>query len=497
MSDIFGPDTRINRQERRVAERLVSGRDIAYPIFDGNKLISVYGDSVGGDVNNLGSDIFSSFEKGVIIPFDFIDIPRKDFLVPIANKRGIREYRSEYRKFIARPDFFYVGFEDGLAHIFPVDLKSSETKGINQISMFNTAMLYFHSNYMQKIVSYLKNNCDSKPVFENGFFLYEEEYQNSNKINLEKYIQDFLHTSVQRRDSEEENLGVSFVDGKPKLTINPESSFTTNNDFEFTPISESKLISYLAFIKGRLSGTTTYPNSVCSINGFNGGRKPIRRLDFHPSTHIKTYNPDIELIETEMQRIYEMSPCELFETYHLSNLSFDEGRLEKLEVELEAKERDRSFRVQKRIDENLGNSTNKSLKIFEVNIGRLEKRINAIEDEILKVKQEVLTDREMNHQIKPKKGSSLWYSKSVDIRDSLISKRVQELKKQKEKALLWMEKDIKLSKSISDFHLRCMLEEDFSLATEPYFSLPSELYLQFHSHKLMRVLSYNAFNLNK
>lgn len=496
MSDIFGPDTRINRQEREVAQRLISGRDIAYPIFDGNKLISVYGDSIGGTIDSLGSKVFGSFEKEMIIPFDFIKIPRKDFLVPIVNKRKIREYRSEYRKFIARPDFFYVGFENDVAHVFPVDLKSSDTKGINQISMYNSAMLYFHSNYMQEIVKYLKNDCKSNVILENGFFLFDDDSRDDNRVNLEKYIKNFLLGSVQRRDMQEEDLGISFIEKGPELLVGAKSPFVSNNNFDSSELSESKLISYFAFIKGRLSKTTIYPNAVYSINGFNGGRKPIRRLDFNPESYIKTYNPEIDIIEAEMARIYEMAPGELFDTYHLSNLSFDERRLERLELELKAKERDKGFRIQKRIDENLG-SSNKSSRKFAVNIGRLEKRIKSIETEISKVRGEVLNDRELAHQTKPRKGTSSWHSKSVEIRDFLISKRVQELERQKKKEMEWRKKDVKLSKSISDFHLMCMLEENFDLANQPYFSLPSELYLQLHPYKLMRVLSYNSFNLNK
>lgn len=501
MRDIFGPDTRITRDERNIAQKLVKGREVIYPIFDDDNLISICsGNPISGDKSDLGVEFFSMFKKDLIIPFDFTRIPRQDFMVPTSNKKIIGEYKAEYRKFIARPDFFYVGFDNEKAHLFPIDLKSSNSKNIHQTSMMNSAMLYSHSDYMQHIVNYLKENFNSKVILENGFFLFDDEYRVSNKESLEGYINNFLPKSIKQR-GKNVNLGIEALDGNPKLVFDTEDLFKTNMDYQVSQISESNMIAYFSFIKGRFSNTTIYPSAVSSINGFNGGRKPIFRLNYNPETRIKTFNPEIGFIEDDIERIYEMTPEEII-NYHFSSLPSkieldSTGKmLDTLKMELEAKKRNKSFRIQKKLEEEFELGSNESMKSYESSIVKLDKKIINLENKIEKVSKDFFLKREEVYlQNIPKKGSLELSDFYIQIKNALIGSMSKELEEQKMKTLAWRKKDINLNKFLSKFHLNINLNSDLELSSNSYLPLPMELYMQLKSKEIMKINLFNSYNV--
>jgi hypothetical protein len=286
--------------ERKVFEAFSKTNSSIDPIFvDKRVYLSVNKPSSNQVIVSnelLLNPFFSSFKNGMIVPFDYAEIPREDFV-------GSQGRGDEYQKYIARPDFLYIESLEGKAHIFPIDVKTGrgENRGIskvNQISMLNLAMLHFHSKYMRKIVDYLRKD-NEKVVFENGFFLFGET-PDSCRTSLEDYIGKNLPNSVKKRDRDQNRLRVEIVNERPVMKIGEGNYFDSNMEFNFKLIYENDIINHFSFVKNRFGEKVTYPNVILSIDGFNGGRRPVYRLDYDPSSHIRTFNPMIEMIERDI-----------------------------------------------------------------------------------------------------------------------------------------------------------------------------------------------------
>lgn len=494
MSDIFGPDTNLKIHERNIAEKLARGREILYPIFDDKKLVSLYNFEAKNKSSNFSIDILSTFNKDLIIPFDFINIPNSDFMSPKINSRNVRAYAAEYKKFIGKPDLFYVGFDENNAHVFPVDLKSRKSYAtVKQLSQLNTSMLYYHSNYMRKIVSVLNRKYANKVIFENGFYLFEEDYLEFENSDLEMYVKKYLPKVISKKHLTKKYLGINFENNKVELVTNTDLIFDTKLNYDVKLMKESDRISYMKFVKNRLNKTTTYPNRVLSFSGFNGNDEVIKRLDLDPTSMIGTYNPEINILQKQIEEISKMSVGEVYERFETINISFHESQLVKLETLLVAKKRDLNFRVLNRLEDS--NLSNSNLNVFSNTLKREESSIQKLEFEISQVKKKVFQIRDDRYLNKIEKGSSEWYLESLDFRNSLINNLDFEIKRESKKLESWNKKDRKLTDVLSDFYLNSLFNENFTLATNSYFPLPTELFLQFNSQDVMKIALYNSYKI--
>lgn len=508
MVDIFGADTRLSKLERTVAEAVIRNNEVLYPSFvDGDVHIHTYKSNEFFRNKYTQNSALSFLKGGLIIPFDFVNIAQKDFVMPF--KKGVSgvDYEISYLKFLSRPDFFYVDFSDGNAHVFPIDVKTrfrekNPERDISQISMYNTAMLYFHSNYMQNIVEYLKGSLGLNVIFENGFFLFGEK-RNSGRVFLDSYIRNNLPNCVKKRDADEGYLGIRIEDGKPVLNLDlQEDSFITSLDYSFSTIAEAKLINHFGFIKNRLNDFTIYPNFVYSINGFNGGRKPICRLDYDPSSHVRTFNPVVDVIEDEIEDIAGMSPQDIFKLSFDLSASSDERKLNRLRAYLESKEYVREGLVERKFIFN--QSTKGSVKErarrnkwYLDNFNSLERSIFETRSMIQNLEESVYTRRELNYETRVKPGSPEWNLESLRLRNFLIHKRRSELQYLKKKSVEWEKEDDDNTEKLFNFNLRCAESGKFNLATSPILPAPTELYMQFKSEMIAKVLLFNAYDLDE
>lgn len=352
MVDIFGPNTRLdprsrrNTPERDIISAILPRNEVLFPLFSQiDNRVSLETHLLELESNKFTSNkSLKNISGGTIIPYDFIEIPTKDFITQVQNRK--LQYRTNYKKFVARPDFLYVDTKsnENEAHIYPIDIKTgSQLEDIRQTSMYNTAMLYFHSTYMQTIVKHFKNK-GLKVILENGFHIINNS--NSNNTNsqsskkLEDYIKMNLKNCIPNNLGENDHAGIEFTNGNLKLIINGESKFDSDLDYSVFPITENKMIEYFRFIKRRLANFTTYPNPILSFNGFFQNNKMINRLSFNPNHYIgiKTGNPSIEEIENEIEQIYAMNPKALIEKGPGIQLSTNERILNNLNRELKKKQ---------------------------------------------------------------------------------------------------------------------------------------------------------------
>lgn len=380
--DVFGPYTRLAKPNHEYNERISLEQAVADNIARDNMLLvpsfgdngRVYFDKRTPDSYCGGERIFqriNDLSGGIIIPYDFVEIPKDDFSYPM-DLKGVHNryvYKDVNQKFISRPDFFYVQDIDKKAHLIPVDVKGSYDRcsvdDIRQISQYNTAMLYFHSNYFSKIVEYLRGQGFDEVVFENGFmlktdkvkvlndgiegfsdretydrlrmanFLYLTTLLNLPQFNiengeflvheeksrfsegrekLEEYIREHLKNSISNNLPDRVHAGLRMISGELGLTIDSEYLFLTNNDFAAEQIKEIDLIQRIMFAKNRLREYTVYPNAIFSINGFNGGSNPINRFTYYPGTLIDTGYPLIEEIENRFNRLCSLTDDEIMDS---------------------------------------------------------------------------------------------------------------------------------------------------------------------------------------
>ena len=391
MVKVFGPDTKLKRggnkkkkgsfSEFEVANVIVENNQILYPTFIDENIRFTH--VVQGPVNtkySASGDGINFLKDSLIIPFDFVRIPHEDFLVPRKVKkqvnkerlppaykakkkerRTIWEYKLEYEKFISRPDFFATLFKGNKAHLFPVDVKqdlksNNDERSVRQISMYNTAMLYHHSKYMQKIVNYLKDNMGCEVVFENGFLL--SARNDGNQKNLEDKLKKIIENGGKFFD---ENVGIVLGENvPPELVVSDEVLCAPyHSEVEMSVIEESSLVNRIGHIKNRITDKTVYPVDVFFINGFNKHGEAIPRLEYVPGSYVATYNPWLNVINEELNRVALMSYDDLFKdftklfrTKNLRVLRDMQIRLKSKQLELQRlREKDEKMSEQEASDE--------------------------------------------------------------------------------------------------------------------------------------------------
>ncbi len=378
--DVFGsysrlakPNSELNERfslEQAVADSLARENSLLIPSFGDNGRVYFkykYPDEYCG--NGRIFQKIDDLSGGLIIPYDFVEIPENDFSNPteISGLHNSYVYKDINQKFIARPDFFYVQNIDGNAHLFPVDVKGGydtcNVDEIKQISQFNTAMLYFHSNYFFNIIEYLRNNGYEDIIFENGFilktdkvkilnegleglsdretgmnlnitmglfsllsyyfnfslengdyFVHERESRfTQGRIMLEDYIKENLKKSISHKLSENVFAGIILKSNSLKLAIEPDEFFVSDIDYSASAIKETELLQRIMFAKNRLRPYTVYQNAIQSINGFNGDDRPINRFHYHPASYIDTGYPDLEALGNQIHNLWGLTDDEIMD----------------------------------------------------------------------------------------------------------------------------------------------------------------------------------------
>ncbi|MCA9496385.1 MAG: hypothetical protein KC589_05565 [Nanoarchaeota archaeon] len=508
MVDIFGPNTRLDpRSKRKTPERdiisaILPRNKVLYPLFSENGIkTSLETHLLELESPYSSSKIARNISGGTIIPFDFVTIPTRDFVTHVRNKK--LEYRSKFQKFIARPDFLYINTnKKGEAHIYPIDIKTGNTiDDIRQISMYNTAMLYFHSNYMQTIFKHFKNQ-GLKVILENGYYLSPElNNEENNKEKLEEYIKINLKKCIPNNLNSDEHAALQFLDGNLNLIINGESKFESDTNFNLSTIRENNMIEHFRFVKSRIGKFVTYPNRIIAFNGFFENNKIINRLHYGPSYHfgIKTGNPIIEEIANEIEQIYAMCPNDLIEKGPgiqrstneriLANLNRELNKKTKLMYDMQSQRIENSTRHFKESKANMRNNNR-----FATKLNNVYEEIGKLQNEIEKISSEVQWEREKNYE-PVNKNSREYHNRAESIRTNLITKLENHRKELLQKKYKWMQEDEINNELIYEFNLNCLKTSDFIFADSPQFPTPTELYLQFKTREIMKILTYTSFQL--
>ncbi len=516
--DLFGPNTRLDvagnyniktgkldedrtEYERETAKAVIKENQLVVPLFrdDGSVgLETILEPEVEDSIFNQ-KGILSDLKNGIIIPYDFVEVPKEDFVAPFGGSfEQKKRYEQAYTKFLARPDFFYVKLKGNNAHLIPVDVKSSDQiTDARQISQFNSAMLYFHSNYMKNIVKYFKEVRNLNVVLENGFYLIRNSQRDSG--DLEDYIKNNLRDHISIKLRKGEHAGIGFKEGIVNLTINKDE-FASDMDYDFSTISESEMIAHFSFIKNRITPFTLYPVSKKSFNGFNGGNKPIFRLNYIAGHKIRTYNPKIDEYQNQITWIHAMQNEELMKKAHIIGKIADDRRLTTLKAELESKKKELNKMLKKREEKSHkfhseSRTALRNNRRFSRRVANMNREINKIENSIEKIKKIIKKERDDDYRKDVKRGMKEWNEQANKKRISLVAKLERYRKELAKKRNKWKIEDEELNEFMYQFQLNCLMEGMFDIAEKPMFHSPAELYMQFGTRKVMRVLMYNSFEL--
>ncbi len=494
-SNLLGPHTKFDPNyfkknlEEDIIYNLSQKNQILIPFFDGNLIRFDFNNSNISLNENILKE-YQDLKNGILIPYDLVEIPKEDLFLDEKHKSYKRFSNDSQTKFISKPDFFYIKIEKENAHLYPIDIKESCQNGNGkQISQYNTATLYFHSNYLRNIVSELKKRLNLNIIFENGFYLSQNKNINANN-KLEDYIKQNLKNKISHNLPQFEYAGIKIENSNVSLIIN-DLIFDSDLDYTFNEISESEMIFNFNHLKKRFSPIHLYPINLISICGFNGGNKPIIRLDYSPSSHIITQNPKIEELENQILRISALNQKDLLKFASNIEKSADENQLETLYLKQELET--------KKLKNLIRNGSNLKARNYSKTFERkqnkfakeLEKKTNYIEEiqnEIQKLQKEIQIKREEKYFKKKTQQNT----NPEKIREDLITKlnnyRNPLIKKRK----IWQKEDLDNNERIYQFNSNCLQENSFSLNNNPHFKTPLELYLQF-KEDVMQVNLFQQF----
>ncbi len=548
MSNFFGPQqAKLGDLEKRVVSGIASSENILYPRFVDNDILMT--------TTSMPEEIT---RHGVYAPFDFINVPPriKDFIAGESSEEDDFFTNDEKKKFVARPDMFHIRFEGGKAKISPVDVKGENDEpnvsqmgifntamlsdpsklpeetirlikeiygakvviedgearfeppieieekdnrpNISQLSMYNTAMLFYHSRYMQEIVRYVREKYNVEVVFENGTYLSENDSSKQQQL-LESYFARY-HLGLVKgaHEFDTQQLGLEFDGLKPSLV---QRRRKRENKFEslfegmhFSTISEIQLGLHFGFIKNRIGKDTIYPNRICSINGFNGGNKPIHRLRYYPNSHIKTFDPMISILTQSLEEICQVRDIGEFLRREQSQKgeTFEDTflRRKKLDYELA------KIRLIRFLDdswesgyyEKEGDKSDNVLNRYHHHKEHLEKQIELARKNFIDARMIMRYRNKRKHNKFPPEGSKEWNSISAKIRQKIIEERMREIEKLNRNLSWWEEGDMRNTSRIGAFNYRC--RDHFTFGDD--VGLPTELYLQLRDGEVARVLLYNS-----